>query len=389
MKKGSELDGCKKQQILAIRKGKTMMNTFTLVELVKKYGSKAQKESLKKKGNLSGKEFILLCKTVYTEWESFTVEGRGSKRIITCYGKRQKKLERVDNRSKNGQGQLVGEFELNSLVVNYLIQKDNKVKPMSLNMWLTELEIVDRKLIGALYGSRIGHLEDVQKEFGKVHKEYNKADNDIEMLDEFIQVSLKSLKSNLVSVFNKLVKAKVIIHQKEVWGCTLHNNHRELKQKEIKEIASLRRTLLNAYALTGRDLFMTRMKEVKAFRDEFAKRLQQELGLKYYYDAHFCVIQDSDLGVNEYLERLKQNGELDFTFGLTEASAYSMVRVYKDKHSERSLKLSKEREKNTTNRSDSDRVKSLKTLKQYAPMWEVLLQYFRCTDNIKINPPNI
>ncbi|MFG6062247.1 hypothetical protein, partial [Salmonella enterica] len=76
-----------------------MNQEFTLAELVKQYGTKAQKASLKRnKGNLTGKEFTLLIKSVEQEWESYTVEGRGSKRIITCSGKRSKKAERVDKR---------------------------------------------------------------------------------------------------------------------------------------------------------------------------------------------------------------------------------------------------------------------------------------------------
>jgi len=358
---------------------------FTLAELVKKYGTKAQKTSLKEKGNLSGKEFILLTKSVEQEWESYTVEGRGSKRIVTCSGKRSKKAEPVDKRSNNGQGQLIGEFEFNSLVVNYLIRNDNKVRPMSATKWITELGIVDDKLIGAIYGIRAGHLEKLQKQFNRVIKDYNMVDSDTEMLDEFIRVSLKSMKTSLISVLNKLAKAKVIIHQKEVWGCTTNNNHRKLRQNEIKEIASMRRTLLNAKGLRTRDLFMTKKKAVMAFNKEFNEQLQEQLGLKFYYDAHHCHIQDSDLGVNDYLHRLRENGDLDFTFGLTEEFAFTMTQVYKDKYSQRSLKLAIEREKNITNKSDSDRVKSLKIMKQYAPMWELLLKYFRNKNNLESN----
>ncbi|MBG9444031.1 hypothetical protein [Cytobacillus firmus] len=362
-----------------------MEKEFTLAELVKKYGSKAQKDSLKKKGNLTGKEFGILLKEVLTEWESYSVNGRGSKRIITCKGKRPQKIGRVDKRSNNGQGQLVGEFELNSLVINYLIQKNNKVSPMSATKWLTELGIFDEKLIGALYGVRGRHLEELQKQVSQIIKDYNKADNDIEMLDEFIQISVKSMKASLVSVFSKLAKAEVIIHQKEVWGCTIQNNHRKLRKNEIKEIASIRRTLLNAYGLKGRDLFMTKKKEVKAFKKEFDEQLQEVLGLRFYYDAHLCVIQDSDLGVHDYLSRLRAKGELDFTFGLTEEFAFSMTQVYKEKYSERSLELAKVREKNKDNKSDTDRVKSLKIMKQYAPMWGLLLKYFRFRAVVKLN----
>ncbi|PGT97717.1 hypothetical protein [Bacillus cereus] len=367
-----------------------MNQEFTLAELVKKYGTKAQKASLKRnKGNLTGKEFILLIKSVEQEWESYTVEGRGSKRIITCSGKRSKKAKRIDNRSNNGKGQLVGEFELNSLVVNYLIQNDNKVRPMSATKWIAELGIIDGKFFGALYGARGIHLEKLQEQFSKRVKNYNKADSDIEMLDEFLQISLKNMKSSLISVFNKLVKAKIIIYQKERWGCTIKNNHRKLTRNEIKEIASIRRILLTAHGIKGNDLFKTNKKEVKDFKKEFDEQLTERLGLKFDYDAHFCVLQDSDLGIRDYLDRLQEKGELEFTHRLTEEYAIIVTEMFKDMHSQHSLVLAKGREMNTTNKSDTARVKCLKIMKQYAPMWELLLKYFRCMSSMKSSSSRI
>ncbi|MGW6297985.1 hypothetical protein [Peribacillus butanolivorans] len=363
-----------------------MKQVFTLAELVKKYGSKAQKQSFKNKGNLTGKEFSILLKSVEQEWESYTVEGRGAKRIITCSGKRSKKADRVDKRSNNGQGQLIGEFELNSLVVNYLIQNDNKVRPMSATKWITELGIIDRRLTGALYGDKGIYLEKLQEQFSEVNKDYNKNDLDIDMLNEFLQIFLKHIKSSLVSVFNKLAKAKVIIHQKEIYGCTTKNRHRSLTRQEIKAIAEIRRILLNAHGLKGRDLFKNNMKEVKAFNKEFGEQLRKQLNLLFYYDAHFCVIQESDLGVLDYLNRLQEKGELDFTYRLTEESAFIMTQVYKDLQSKHSLELAKGREKNTANKSDSDRIKCIKIMKQYAPMWELLLKYFKCTSCLISKP---
>ena len=308
------------------------------------------------------------------------------KHSIVCSGKLTKKAPRKDNRSKNGQGQLVGEFELNSLVINYLIQNDNKVRPMSATKWLTELGIVDEKLFRALYGERGEHIEKLQERFSKMIKNYNKADNDIEMLDDFLQVSMKSLKAGLISVFNKLVKAEVIIHQNEVWGCTTQNSHRKLKRKEINEIASIRRILLAKHGIKSNDLFKTKMKEVKAFKREYEQELQKQLGLKFSYEAHLCVIQESDLGMHDYLQSIRDKEILDFAIDLTDMLVSSMTQVYKDKHSERSLELAKEREKNITNTSDSDRVKALKIMKQYAPMWELLLKYFGFKGSIKSNP---
>jgi len=360
---------------------------FTLAELVKKYGSEAIKRSFKKNGNLSGKELSTLKKFIIQVWESCElIEGRGSKRIFSCSGKRKKKAERVDKRVHNGQGQLVGEYELNSLVVNYLIQNNNKVKPMSATRWLTELDIVDGKLMSAIYGDRVFHLEELQKQFSSGIKDYNKADNDMEMIEEFLRNYLKHIKGSIVSVFKKLAKAKVIIHQIEKWGCTNTNNHRKLKGNEIREIANIRRNLLNTHGLKGRDLFKTNMKEVKAFKKDFDKQLQVHLGLKFYYDAHFCAVQDSDIGVRDYLDRLREKGDLDFTYGLPKEFVFSMTQIYKDRQSKHSLELAMGRERNTSNSSDSDRVKRLKATMQYAPMWEILLEYFGCTSFLKSIP---
>ncbi|MCP1160419.1 MULTISPECIES: hypothetical protein [Bacillus] len=360
-----------------------MSKVYTLAQLVKKYGSEAQKRSFKKNGNLTGKEFALLIKSVLTEWETYKVEGRGSKRIITCYVKLSRKAERIDKRVHNGKGQLVGEFELNSLVINYLIQNDNQVRPMSSTKWLTDLEIIDRRITGALYGDKGIHLEELQEQFGMVNNDYKRDNLDIDMLEEFLKIYLKHIRSSLVSVFNKLAKAKVIIYQKEVWGCTTKNRHRKLSRQEIKSIAEIKRIFLNKHGLKGRDLFKTKMKEVKAFNKEFGEELREQLNLLFYYDAHFCVLQDSDLGVYDYLKRLQEKGELEFTYSLTEQSAFIVTQVYKDLQSKHSLKLAKGREKNITNNSDSNRIKCLKIMKQYAPMWELLLKYFRCTSRPK------
>lgn len=217
-------------------------------------------------------------------------------------------------------------------------------------------------------------------------KDYNKADSDIDILEEFLQTVLRHLKSSLVSVFNKLSKGEVIIHRKEQWCCTTKGKYRKLKRQESKSIEDIRHTLLLFHGIESRDLFKKNMKEVKAFKKNFDEQLEEQLGLKFYYDAHFCVLQESDLGLRYYLDELQEKDELEFTHRLTEQSAIIMTEMFKDKHSRHSLKLAEGRQKNTTNKSDSDRIKCLKIMKQYAPMWELLLKYFRCTSSMKSNP---
>ncbi|PGT87511.1 hypothetical protein COD17_15650 [Bacillus thuringiensis] len=111
--------------------------------------------------------------------------------------------------------------------------------------------------------------------------------------------------------------------------------------------------------------------------------------MKFDYDAHFCVLQDSDLGIRDYLDRLQEKGELEFTHRLTEGYAIIMTEMFKDMHSKRSWELAKGREINTNNKSDTARVKCLKIMKQYAPIWELLLKYFRCTSSMKSSSSRI
>lgn len=361
-----------------------MSKIYTLAQLVKKYGSEAQKRSFKKNGNLSGKEFQLLTKSAETEWESVVVlAGRGSKRVIECSGKRPTKLKRVDNRVNNGKGQLVGEFELKSLVVNYLIQHNNNVKPMSATKWIRELEIADIRLIGALYRDMTIHLEKLHEQYSEIHKDYNKDKSDIDMLEEFLNVYLKHIKSNIVSVFNKLSKSQVINYKIEVWGCTTKNTHRKLSRLEISSIEKIRRTLLSLFGLEEKDLFKSNVKEVKAFNKRFGEELEEELNLRYYYNAHSCTIQNQNGGMFDHLERFQEQGDLEFTCSLTDESAFIMTEIYKDLLSQRSLELARRREKNISNNSDSHRIKSLKFTKHYTQMWVFLLEYFKCTSCLK------
>ncbi|WP_068776977.1 hypothetical protein [Paenibacillus sp. FJAT-26967] len=355
-----------------------MNHKFTLTELVNKYGSKEQKQALKKNGKIPTRSFNSIIKSAREEWETVDVTGRGTKRIITCDGKRIVKAKREDRRSNNGQGQLAGEFDLCSLVIDYLIKKNNKINPMSATKWILELGIVDAKLSNAMYITRGHHIGNLQKQFTDAIEDYDKDEKDFEMLEEFIQTYLKHTKLSLVSVFNKLSKVRAIIHIKEVWGCGTDGLHRKLNKSEIKEIADLRRRLLIIHNLKGSDLFKANMKGVKEFKRAFNSNLLAQLGLQYYYEAHDCVLQDSDAGLFTTLDKLRNRGELEFALGLTEANAIIMTQMFKDKHSKRSLELAEKRQKNTSNRSDTDRIRRLKQMQHYAPMWEVLLEYFRC-----------
>ncbi|WP_214772199.1 hypothetical protein [Exiguobacterium sp. s39] len=362
-----------------------MLKTFTLKELVKKYGSDAQKQALKKNGNLSGKETEIIMKSVMEYWESCTSAGRGSKRVFTCVGKRSKKADRIDRRSNNGSGQLVGESELKSIVLSFLVQQHNTIKPMSANKWLSSIGIIDETLLKMVYGTKESDLHKIKEYFKKNIYNYENDKLENEMVDDFIQVFLGNLKSNLVSVFRKLNKEGVIVYQKQRWGHTVNDIHRRLKKDEVIKIDTIRQELLYLYNISAQDVFVKKdKKEVKAYNQDLVKELKDQLGLKYYYDAHYCSINNKGMNLIEFLDQKQEKEDSPFFHRLTGIYFDIELEKYKELYSERSLSLAKKREESTVkNYSKFSRVNFLKLNKQYALMWECLLKYFGCYNVLK------
>lgn len=363
------------------------MRILNLKELVKKYGSDAQKQALKKNGNLSGKETKIIMKTVMQHWESCTFEGRGSKRIFTCTGKRSKKADRLDRRSNNGSGQLVGESELKSLVLSFLVQKNNDVKPMSSNKWLGSIGIIDDEILNVLYGKKENDLQKIKKYFKTEISDYDTDELEKDMLDDFIQVFLGNLKSNLVSIFGKLNKEGVIVYKKQKWAYTVSNKHRRLKKDEIMKIDAIKEELLHFYNISAQEAFVKKdKKEVIAYKQDLNEKLRDQLGLNYYYDAHYCSINNKGMSILEFLDQKQEEADAPFFHRLTDIFFHIEIEKFKQMHSVHSLFLAKKREENTTkDYSEFSRVNFLKINKQYALMWELLLKYFGCYSVLKSN----
>ncbi|WP_420768355.1 hypothetical protein ACNR9V_15455 [Parageobacillus thermoglucosidasius] len=354
-----------------------MQEQLTLKQAVERFGNEKQKEAIiKNNGNLKPTQFNALIKTIKQHYESVTVEGRGRGRIITCSGKYDVEMAREDKRKENGAEVPYG-YEMNSLVLDYVLNncKNNPVT-MSLTQWLLCIGLVDWKIVNASKNDyvRQQHLEMLKEKYNNKF-----TDKDIVMLQHFIEHELDRLRSNLASVFHKLAQHKIIIHTVEKYGCQLNNEHRALTKLELKEIANMKRELCKKHEITLKDLrFKTKNSAVIAYKKDYEEGLK-ELGFKYIYDSHGCIVQVSDKIIDEYIDQLNEKDELVICYGLSEDNIAFMINDFKRLYAERSLELAGNRQ-NNKNKSDHRHIKQLKALKEYLPMWEMLLIFYGLTN---------
>ncbi|WP_020062087.1 hypothetical protein [Bacillus sp. 123MFChir2] len=354
-----------------------MQIKFTLADAVGKFGNEKQKKSLiKNNGNLNKRTFESLIKTIQQHYETVKVEGKGKKRIIVCRGEYDFKMDREDNRRDNG-AIVPYELEINSLVLNYVLQNcKNNFVSMSLNQWLLRFGLVDWKIINASYNEKLmkQHLELLKEKYGNKF-----SDNDIVMLEHFITTELNRLKRNLASVFHKLAKHNIIVHTVEMYCCQLNTEHRALSKQELTEIANIKRDLCKKHNIILKDLrFKSKNPSVKAFKNDFKESLT-EMGFKYIYESHGCVVQVSDKILNEYFDKLIEKDELVISYGLSEDNIHSMMKDFKDSFTEHCLNSAERRQERENNRSDDRHIKYLKVFKEYFPMWEMLLIFYGLT----------
>lgn len=354
-----------------------MQFKFTIAEAVEGFGNDKQKEGvIKNKGNLKPTQFNALIKTLKQHFDLVTVEGTGRKRIITCSGEYDFEIAREDKRKDNG-AKVPYEYEINSLVLDFILKNcKNKFVTMSLSKWLVNIGLIDWKIINASNNRKMmkHHLELLKDKYGNKF-----TDKDIVMLEHFITTEIEKLKRNLASVFNKLAEHKIIIHKKEWYGCLLNEERRALTEQEITEIANMKRELCKRHDIRLRDLkFKVNNPSVKAYKKDFESALNN-IGFKYIFESHGCVVQVSDKMISEYIDKLNEKDELVICYGLNEANILNMVNDFKNLFTERTLELAGVRQ-NNHNKSDHYHIKQLKVFEEYKPMWEMLLIFYGLTN---------
>lgn len=356
------------------------MIKYTLSEAVYSFGTEKQKQAFDKSGNLMVKQFNALIKEIERYYDSVKVEGRGSKRIIVCDGEREEIAPKKDNRKYNGANQLPYEYELNSLVLDYVLNNcKNKFVSMSLTQWLIRMELVDPRIVAAYNNENAiyKHL-DMLKE--KYEDRFNS--KDIAMLMHFVELEVNRLRSNLASVFDKLAKHKIIIHIKEMYGCPLDGTeHRALTKSEIEHIGEKRRELCKKYSIPLSDFRRKIRMDNLPFKEEYVEFLRT-MGFEYIYESHGCVVQVSDEIIKEYLDKLKNKNQLVFSYGLNRNNILKMMGDFKGNYTNHSLNLAEKRQANPTEK-EHKRIKQLKAFGEYLSMWELLLIFYDLTNYIE------
>ena len=273
-----------------------MSKIITKKEAVELHANEAQKAHFEKYGrfvstryedgllNTMGNEIYEYAKVVKNP------NGRGNAYEIG--EKRREQGIRKDGRKNNG-ATIPYEYELNSLVVDCILKKQRKgqLESMSLNRWITdEIRLIDRRLTSAYYSK---HFR--KSCFDELALKYNNDDEqiftnrDISMLTHFVQNELTTLKNNLVATLNKLEKHKIIMHKVEWKGLDVtKNKHRPLTENEFHAIGQMKREVATKHDISVTDLWKDN-EETEKFWEEHNKRLENEFGFKYIYEAHGAV----------------------------------------------------------------------------------------------------
>jgi hypothetical protein len=332
-------------------------------QFVMKFATKAGKERYKRTRKADADIIEPAKKSAVQKYESLEVEKEGRVNFYILGAKRSKIVKRPDKRGNTEQ--LETEFELKSIIVSYLVK--NKVGNFSLSKWIQTLDIANEKLLYAKYnGNLIKHFEIVMEKLKKLPKplQYNHNEDDIELLEYFTSEEPKRIKSNLKSVFKKLVDDGIIEHKTAWYGQTVKDSQRRVTKDELKAINKLKSRILEEHGITGKDLYNRRKPEIKAFYEAYEKQLKDTFGLIYIYESHKCKLIAS-------IEKLEN---LEIKYDADDISQLILTDKHKEKFYNRSIRLAENREKNIN--SGTDRIKCLKIMKQYVPIYKVLLEHF-------------
>ncbi|MCM3787890.1 hypothetical protein M3221_05590 [Domibacillus indicus] len=351
-----------------------MKTIWTKREAVMEFGNEAQQAHFDKYGKFASKGYEEgLMKTMNEIFESVSIiknpKGRG--KVYEVGAKRAVRAEREDGRSKNGR-ELPYENEINSLVIDYLL-KNKLNKLMSLNHWIVILELGDKTFTSSYYSDVIkGRLF---KELKEKHGDLIK-DKDYAMLEHAISTELTTLKNNLRSVFNKLAKAKIIMHKIEWYGCVVDSGeHRPLTNDEFAAIGEMKRHLMILNNISASDLWKRNEKNVESYWKAYNKCLRTDFGLSYIYEAHGAVVQVPDKDIDRYLNKLKGKGELVFSHGLGERGLLELLIGFYSKYGDNAIVRAKDREKNISEKYN--RINELKKNGDYVDIYEKMLEVLK------------
>lgn len=283
-----------------------MEQVFTLAELVKEFGTKVQKQSFKKDGNLNKRSFDSIIKSVEQEWESITVEGRGSKRKITCSGRHEVKAIKNDGRVRSGRQQLEHRIPMNVIVANHLEYDMVKQESMSLGKWAVKFGLITKLECDLLRSRHISKVR--QKHIDRAIKNSIIEEDQTKLLDEFSQHCLE-IYGQLAKTLEHMKKCGIILFY-ENWKGYSKTGKNNICPETMKRIQKVRRDLMKKHDVVEFNLTAhSNAKKVKDFKREWKQALAEVkdefdnvIGIEFYWKEYAVILKATSKAVQRYLE---------------------------------------------------------------------------------------
>jgi hypothetical protein len=279
---------------------------FTLAELVEEYATEVQKQSFQKNGNLNKRSFDSIMKKVEQDWETFIVEGRGSKRKIRCSGKREVKAIKKDGRVRSGREQVEHRIPMDIIVAAHLEYDMTKKASMSLGRWAVKFGLITELEYDLL---RSRHSSEIRQKHITMAIESGIIEEDqTKLLDEFTQYCLE-IYGQLAKTLEHMKKCGIILFY-EYWKGLGKKGEVNICPETMKRIEKLRRDLMKKHDVVEFNLIAHRnAKKVKNFNREWKQALAEVkdengtiLGIEYYWKEYAIILQDKSKAVQRYLE---------------------------------------------------------------------------------------
>ncbi|MCQ6276301.1 hypothetical protein JMM81_15360 [Bacillus sp. V3B] len=283
-----------------------MEKVFTLAELVEEYGTTVQKESFKKNGNLNKRSFDSIIKSVEQDWESHIVEGRGSKRKITCSGRHEVKAMNKDGRVRSGREQVEHRIPMDIIVATHLEYDMTEKASMSLGKWAVEFGLIT-KLEYDLLCSR--HSSEIrQKHIGMTIESGIIEEDQTKLLDEFTQHCLE-IYGQLAKTLEHMKKCGIILFY-ENWMGYGKDGKVSINPEIMKQIQKTRRGLMKKHDVVEFNLIAHyNAKKVKNFKREWKQALAEVkdqngniMGIELYWKEYAIILKATSKAVQRYLK---------------------------------------------------------------------------------------
>ncbi|MEK4404014.1 hypothetical protein MKZ26_06140 [Sporosarcina sp. FSL K6-6792] len=283
-----------------------MEKVFTLAGLVKQYGTEVQEVSFKKNGNLNIRSFDSIIKSVEQDWESIVVEGRGSKRIITCSGRREVKAMKKDGRVRSGREQVEHRIPMDIIVAAHLEYDMTEQASMSLGKWAVEFGLITKleyDLLCSRHSSKVR-----QKHIDLAIKSSIIDEDQLKLLDEFTQYCIEIYRQ-LAKTLEHMKKCGIILFY-ENWKCYGNTGKINICPETMKRIQKVRRDLMKKHDVVEFNLIAHRnAKKVKDFKREWKQALAEVkdefdnvLGIEFYWREYAVILKATSKAVQRYLE---------------------------------------------------------------------------------------